>query len=162
MIWCCFSHKSLQRCVLTGGVLSFPLTINIQPSHPSICRGPVHVAPYIYDLNYFELNYLSCRLWTHPRHRLGERRGRQPGAGRGRHGVALQEVPAGAITLGPREVFRRRAQGQEAQDRSVERSECDPAVGLSEGGTGSPEEPGAVRGEVNGSRRAMNSDSNTF
>jgi len=62
MIWCCFSHKSLQICVLTGGVPPFPLTINIQPSRPGICRSPVHVAPYIYDLNYFDLNYLSCRL----------------------------------------------------------------------------------------------------
>jgi len=62
MIWCCFSHKSLQICVLTGGVPPFPLTINIQPSRPGICRSPVHVAPYNYDLNYFDLNYLSCRL----------------------------------------------------------------------------------------------------
>ena len=50
---------------------------------------------------------------------IGERRGRQPGAGRGRHGVALQVLPEGAISLGPREVFRCGARGQEKEARSL-------------------------------------------
>ena len=39
------------------------------------------------------------QIWAHARESNGGRQRRQPGAGRGRHGMALQEVPGRAITF---------------------------------------------------------------